>query len=148
MARGLTVKVTIEGGEELLRKLRQMGMDVKGALKAVALEGAEEIRQAAAQDAPGPHIVAEVVEQNDRSVTVAIGPDKEHWYYRFIETGAQAHEITGTPLAFEGDEGSVITGRVRHPGMAAKPFLRPAFDHHKDDAKASVGEKLRKIIEP
>jgi len=145
---GLTVKVTIEGGEELLRRLQQIGVDVRGALEEAALEGAEEIRQPANQNAPGPYIVAEVAEKSDQGVTVAIGPDPEHWYYRFFETGAQAHTITGAPLAFEGEEGTVVTGRVSHPGMAARPFLRPAFDERKDAAKESVGERLRKIIEP
>lgn len=142
------IVVRIEGGEELLRKLQQMGVDVKGALEAAALEGAEEIRRPANQDAPGPHIVAEVVEADKKGCMVDIGPDKDRWYYRFIELGAQAHEITGAPLAFEGKEGTVITGRVGHPGMAARPFLRPAFDRHKDDAEKAVGERLRKVIEP
>jgi HK97 gp10 family phage protein len=145
---GLHVKVTIEGGEELLRKLQKMGVDVREALREAALEGAEAIRGPANQSAPGPHIIAEVVGSDQKGVTVAIGPDEEHWYYRFFESGAQAHEITGTPLVFQGEEGTVVTGRVGHPGMAARPFLRPAFDRHKDDAEAGVGEKLRKIIEP
>lgn len=141
------VVIQIVGGEKLLRQLHQMGVDVRGVLKAAALAGAEEIRKPANQDAPGPHVIAEVVESDKESATVGIGPDEQHWYYHFFETGAQAHEITGAPLAFEGEEGTVITGRVGHPGMAAKPFLRPAFDRHKGDAEASVGDKLRGVIE-
>lgn len=142
------VVVTIEGGEELLAKLQQLGVDVRGVLKEAILAGAEEIWRPANQNAPGPHVIAEVTDSDQNSATVGIGPDKEHWYYQFFETGAQAHEITGAPLAFVGEEGTVITGRVGHPGMAAKPFLRPAFDRHKGDAEDSVGESLRKVVEP
>lgn len=142
------VVAQIEGGEELLRKLEQLGVDVRGALKAAVLEGAEEIRKPANQDAPGPHIIAEVVDSDQNSATVGIGPDEDHWYYQFFETGAQPHEITGRPLAFMGEEGLIVTGRVGHPGMAASPFLRPAFDRHKGDAENSVGETLRKVVEP
>jgi HK97 gp10 family phage protein len=142
------IVVKIEGGEELLKKLKQMGVDVQGVLKAAALAGAEEIRKPANQDAPGPHVIAEVMDSDKNSATVGIGPDKDHWYYQFMEIGAQAHEITGAPLVFVGEEGLVVTGRLGHPGMAARPFLRPAFDRRKGDAEASVGEKLRRVIEP
>lgn len=142
------IVVRIEGGEELLRKLKKLGVDVRGVLKAAALAGAEEIRVPANRAAPGPHVVAEVTESRKEYATVGIGPDEEHWYYRFMETGATAHEITGAPLAFEIGGDLVVTGRVGHPGMAARPFLRPAFDRHKGAAEKGVGEKLKKVIEP
>ena len=148
MARGSRFTVTIEGGEELLEQLQRMGVDVKAALEKVVLEGAEEIRRPANQMAPGPHVVAEVAASGKQAVTVAIGQDKEHWYYQFFETGAQPHEITGSPIAFEGREGAVITGRVDHTGMAARPFLRPAFDRRKGAAEQRVGEGLKRVIEP
>lgn len=142
------VVVKIEGGEELLEKLRAMGIDVRKVLKEATLAGAEEIRRPANHDAPGPHIIAEVMASDKNSATVGIGPDEDHWYYQFFETGAQPHKITGAPLAFEGEEGTIIIGRVSHPGMTASPFLRPAFDRHKGDAEQSVGDKLRGVIEP
>lgn len=106
------------------------------------------IQEAANPKAPEPHIIVEEMEKSGRQVTVGIGPDDAHWYYRYLETGASAHEIRGNPLLrFEGREGLVITGAVNHPGMAAKPFLRPAFDEKKNAAKDEVGAELKKVIE-
>ena len=116
-------------------------------LEAAALVGATLFEEAAQPLAPGPHIDKDVAERSKERVSVDVGPDDDHWYYRFFETGAGAHEITGSPLVFEGREDLVVTGRVDHPGMAAQPFLRPAFDGEKDRATDAVGDELRKAVE-
>jgi HK97 gp10 family phage protein len=139
--------VTVEGGEELLRRLHRMGIDVGQVLEAAALAGAEPIRQDAGRLAPEPRIRAEVVESSSRQAEVAIGPEESKWYWRYLETGVQSHEITGQPLIFEGDEGPVLTGRVSHPGMAARPFLRPAFDAQRESAVDEAGARLRRAVE-
>jgi hypothetical protein len=50
-------------------------------------------------------------------------------------------------LVFEGARGLIVIGGVRHPGMPAQPWLRPAFDSRKDAAAQAVGEVLREAVE-
>ena len=58
----------------------------------------------------------------------SVGLTKEKWKLRFLEFGTAPHVIkskTGKNMT----DGSTFFGRVvRHPGMSARPFLRPAFD--------------------
>lgn len=144
------MRVEIEGLDELVRALEGTGADVQAVLKEAVLAAGEVVAQAAIPNAPGSDIYAEVDEEesSDRKVVVNVGPDKDHWYYRFSETGATAHEISAAgALAFEGDRGLVITKSVNHPGMAARPFLRPAVDSGKDQAVEEVGKRVKDAVE-
>ncbi len=142
-AMGEKIEVKIEGGEKLLRQLRRMGMDVEQVLEAAVMAGAEIIAAEAGKRAPKPMIETKVTNRSNQSVEVSIGPPEEKWYWRFLETGAQPHVIRGAPLAFEGDDGLIITWAVQHPGIAAKPFLRPAVDSRGDDATNAVGQVIK-----
>jgi hypothetical protein len=88
-----------------------------------------------------------VVEIDSKGNAVAkIGPDEEHWYYRFYEFGATAHEIQGKPLLiFEGENGPVFSKQVQNAGgTPADPFLRPALDSQADEASQAA---LNMILE-
>lgn len=137
----------LEGGEELIAALEELDLTVKRELRAAALVGADVVKRVANARAPGPNIEASVSQTTGAKVVVDIGPDAAHWFYRFHETGAAAHEIHGAGLlAFEGRDGVVITPRVSHPGMAASPFLRPAFDENQEAARDAMGDALRARI--
>lgn len=140
-----TIKLT--GDLELKRKLEQLKARARGALLDAAEAGADVVQADADRRAPGPHIITgnKVVEGG--KATVEIGPDKEHWYYQFAETGATAHEITGAPLVFLGERGLIITRKVAHPGMDAHPFLRPALSTQRDAARDKAGEVFRREID-
>lgn len=137
------VTVRVEGSEELIKKLMAVGADVGKILEAAATAGAAVIANEANTLAPRPIIRSETVERSSARVTVDTGPPDEVWFWRFLETGAQPHKITGNPLVFEGRAGVVVTGAVDHPGMAARPFLRPAFDGQKDNARDEVGSVIK-----
>lgn len=143
------IQVRVEGGKELQAKLQELEESVAAeALRRAGEAGAKVLRDAANNRAPGPHIETEIVEADAASVTVAIGPDDDHWYYQFLELGAAPHDIQGRPLlAFEGDEGTVFTPGVSHRGMGARPFLRPAIDENEDAAVKRAGDVLRREIE-
>lgn len=143
--RGVTIK--LEGDKELKRKLDLLGRRARGALLKAAEAGAEVIEDAAEQRAPGPHIVIGNQKVEGGRAEVDIGPDKEHWHYQFFETGATAHEISGSPLVFEGEKGLVVTKRVDHPGMPAEPFLRPALSDKREDAKDAAGRVFKAEID-
>lgn len=142
----MTKVAELKGDKELKDKLEKLGTSARSSLLTAAEAGAEIVRVAANENAPAPHVeISSKVEES--RAEVSIGPDKEHWYYQFLETGAGPHEIKGNPyLAFEGRNGAVITKLVHHPGMAAKPFLRSAMDGNKDTASSAVGEVFRKEI--
>ena len=145
MGKNLTLRV--EGGEELARKLKLMGTEASAALELAAQTGMAVLESAAEPLAPGPHLVSETTERKQNVATVEMGPDKKHWYYRFLEYGAREHEIEGNPyLAFEGSGGLMVTKKVQHPGMKARPFLRPAFDGRHRQAKKNTGQVLRQVI--
>ncbi len=140
------IEVQLEGGEELLRALEEVDQNIKKVLRAATLAGAQVVADRAAGMAPGPEIATDVVSATSGYCVVAIGPDAEHWYYQFHETGAAPHEILGSPLQFEGQEGLVRTAQVSHPGMAARPFLRPAHDGSQDEQRDAMAAKLREAI--
>lgn len=140
------IEVTLEGGEELAEALRALDGGVKRVLRTAMLAASEPVVDTGNARAPGPHIDAEVVSASEGKVTVAVGPDKAHWYYVFLERGAAAHEIPG-PLVFEGREGLIRLESVSpHPGMAARPFLRPAFDEKQGAAEDAASAVLRAAV--
>jgi len=144
------IEMRIEGGEELLRRLREMGFSVEDVLLTAATAGAEVIAAEANTMAPEPKIEVAPADGNRRGeISVDVGPPEDKWYWRFLETGAQPHEITAHKglLVFEGEQGLVRTGKVHHSGIAARPFLRPALDERQDDATDEVGKHICEVIE-
>lgn len=147
------MKPTVEviGDEELARKLRALDDQALAALLKAGQAGADVIEADAERRAPGPNIETEVMVKEPLAVEIGIGPDDEHWYYRFFEYGAVEHEIKAVKkqrLRFEGEDGEIFMSRVKkHPGMTAEPFLRSAFDQKKDEAVTAVGKVLERIID-
>ena len=134
--------VTISGGDALLHKLKQMGIDVAALLPAAALAGAGVVVADANPRAPRPVVAAEIVKQTKKRVEVHIGIPDEQWYLKFFETGTQPHEIPGPlTIPFEGE--MHLVGGADHPGMGAQPFLRPALDGNTYQARDAVGAKLK-----
>lgn len=143
----------IEGGEELLKELQKLGINVRKTVAGAATLGAQVLAQNADELAPesshrGKRIGVAVTARERDHVTVSIGPRKKFWYLRFFETGAAPHEIHGKPyLRFFGPNGPIEVKSVHHPGMAARPFLRPAVDAHGNDAIQVTGEAFRAAVE-
>lgn len=145
----MKISVEIEGDRELVAILRKMGQGLLESVEAATSKGAEVAVQAAKQRAPGPYIEAAVGKVERGKAEFRIGPDKQHWYYIFTETGATRHEIDGNvkkAVRFESGGEEVILKRVTHPGMAAEPFLRPALEENQDRIKAVMGEEFVKRI--
>lgn len=141
------ITVSIKGDKELKRKLERLGTRAQAALGRAAQAGAGPVKESANQMAPGPHIITSEPVINGSQASVDIGPDEEHWAYRFIEFGAKPHEISGSPLIFEGRNGLVITKKVQHPGLTARPFLRPAAKSQQDAARDAAGNVFKKEID-
>lgn len=144
-----TQTIRIEGLKELRRKLEKLSdAAAQDALEEAAKAGAAVWHDAAEQKSPGPHIEVEVLESSATSVTVGVGPDEDHFYYRFLEFGTRPHTIKGAPLLVFGEEGEpVYTPIVHHPGAAARPFLRPAADENEKTAEKAAAGVLRREID-
>lgn len=144
---GKNMTITVRGGEALAAKLKRMGAEASAALELAAEAGMAAIESAAEPLAPGPHLESETTERKQNVARVEMGPDKEHWYYRFSEYGAGEHDVVGNPfLMFKGNAGTVVTRKVVHPGIKARPFLRPAFDGRRKKAQRNTGQVLRRVI--
>lgn len=139
----------VEGLDELLENfMRLIEVAMGEPVTRAALAGGDVLLGAMLANAPGPHIVNQLVKIEPNFAQVGIGPDKEHWYYRLIETGVQAHVIS--PSAKKAIAGSSMNHPVLiadHPGVPARPFMRPAYDGSKDAALNAVGAEFWKDIQ-
>lgn len=177
--------------EKFKKKLEELQNAVRREIVEKALQaGGGVIHDAAENKAPGPHIEVEVMTGaelmkgwksaaaqgiNAKDMYAVIGPDKEHWYYRFSEYGTKSHgvrrrkrtvkEISARmgasreqrrsikksfagkrpAMVFEINGRLIFTRRVR--GVAAKPFMRPAIDSNGNAAVRELGDVLANEIE-
>lgn len=141
-----TTRSTIKGGDELLKALKRQEKNVGDVLETAVQAGAQLVADMASSYAPEPTVQIDTAKKSRKYVVVDVGPPDDKWYWKFMETGAQPHEIAG-PLAIEFDGVLHTVGGADHPGMPAQPFLRPAFDGQKGKAVDAMGKKLRKAVE-
>lgn len=141
----MVYRAKIEGADALVRALVKAGVDVGQALEAATQAGANLIQQAANGSAPEPLIATEVVKRKPLRVEIEIGPPDDKWQWKFVETGAQPHEIAG-PLSIPIEGRLHLVGGAQHPGMAAQPFLRPAFDTQRKPAVTALGERIKQEL--
>jgi|YNPBryulayer2012_1023412.scaffolds.fasta_scaffold00014_36 HK97 gp10 family phage protein len=134
--------IQISGLDELYKKLELTKEEVNARKKAALDAGAKIVGYEADRLAPRPGSIKTKIDSEE----AIIGFDKDKWYWRFFELGASPHEIEGDPLVFEGDAGLVITNKVNHPGMAARPFLRPALESQKDLVIRVMSEVIREAL--
>lgn len=147
---GVKVRVELQNDKELMAKLRRLSDHTKEVLEAAVTAGAEVMRDDARPKAPGPEIEMETVQRRKTRVVKDIGPIREKWYYRFFEYGTAAGVRTTKkkPFTFRTPDGRLIRTRsINHPGMAAKPFLRPAFDQNSGENGEAVQRVRRKFKE-
>jgi HK97 gp10 family phage protein len=144
------VQITVRNLDDVLRKLAQVDGNVKDTLAAAVTAAGAVFAADANGRAPSPVIETRITERRQTSVTAQVKPDRKHWYYRFVETGAQAHEITPSSAAllqFDVNGRTIKAARVRHPGMPARPFLRPAYDTQRQAAEGAAGAKIRSAVD-
>lgn len=120
--------VSIEGGEELLKRLQGLPDAAAGkAMDAALMAGAEIVRADASRRAPrrtgklSESIVAELKTGKSGRKSAVIGPNEEAFYGSFVELGRK--------------------------NQAAQPYLRPALDENKDTVQRAIADELRSAIE-
>ncbi|MDO7888285.1 HK97-gp10 family putative phage morphogenesis protein [Hymenobacter cheonanensis] len=83
---------------------------------------------------------------------VYVGPRRGGRYKGYaghlVEYGTAPHLIRAKAAGGQLHlRGNVFVEQVHHPGAAAKPFMRPAFDSKKDEAIGIIKDECRIIIE-
>jgi len=148
-----TMRVDIEGLDAVVRELERRKLDVQKHLEAICHAGAKVIQADAAARAPGSigaSILRKTTYRSPTAVTVSVGPAKRNVIARFVEYGTKPHDIPRRRkrkgrrkvLLF----GGRFASRVHHPGTKPKPFLRPAYDQHKDDAQETMRVATKRVI--
>ena len=153
MAGAPIFKVKFEGGEELLKQMQALKVNVRKSMTGATRAGMKVVQVDAEQRAKslstrgGKATRLVMSSQKPLHATADVGPSRRKWVLLFFEQGVTRHEIVGNPLVFEGERCLVVLGSVDHPGMAATPWLRPALEAKSDEAIRVFGEKLRAAIE-
>jgi HK97 gp10 family phage protein len=114
--------IRLDGMQELLRQLEQVGSEAERIKKDALLAGAEIIQQAASERAPRDtgKLAENIVISDVKDGTVDIGPDRDRFYGLFLEFGTSK--------------------------MAARPFLQPAFEESKEQVQQKMADVIRKEL--
>jgi HK97 gp10 family phage protein len=159
----MPIRLRLEGGESLARKLNALGEAVRGrALERAVVAGALIVQDAAKQRAPyktgnlrrsihvggvgdlhdttGGQIEGPVRSPNH--VEVLVGTNVE--YARQREYGGTITPVNGQWLSWRDAEGT--WHRARSVTQAATPYLRPALDENAAAVRTEVGEALRDLL--
>jgi len=65
---------------------------------------------------------------------------------KFIEYGTAAHVISGKAGGWLRLFGGTFVKSVQHPGIRARPFMRPALDQQAGAAVVAAGEYIKKRL--
>lgn len=144
---------SIKGGAELQAFLDQLPAKLEANIMRSALrQGANVIRDQAKANVPVKsgdlRDSIKISTRSKRGVVSASvkAGNRKAWYAHIIEfTGAVPHKIKAKGkgwLAFGGFFGK----SVQHPGMKAKPFMRPALDARSSAAIQATGDQVRKRL--
>ncbi|MCK0531770.1 HK97-gp10 family putative phage morphogenesis protein [Sphingobium agri] len=169
------MSISMKGGKDLAAFLQAFPAHIqKGAVRSALTAAAKPVRDQARANAPRKSgklakaikTSSPKVEQDGR-VTIKVQLKGQHSYLgHFIEYGVRPHFISAGDSDLsarkltqkarrEGssEEGGVlkigdtfVSGVVMHPGIAAKPFLRPALDARADDAVRAFGDRIRTYL--
>jgi hypothetical protein len=129
--------------EEMLEQFqgRELNNRTRRAVRAGAAEFRDEMRSEGRSRSDLPKTFSKTRTRNHRNpIGTSVSPKSA--LSSIFEHGAKPHTIPGS--------GSSGFGRgwptVRHPGMAARPFIGPVFDAAKDEAEDAVADELFKGI--
>lgn len=135
MAR-MKLRMRFTGGAEIQRRLEQIPKDIAaGPMQEAVMAGAEVVKAEAEANARAiavtgtlaANIYAEIAKESVGTRVVAeVGPGAEGWYGKLVEVG---HKIK--------DSADIEIGEA-----APHPWLRPALDNKKKEARQRMAEVL------
>jgi HK97 gp10 family phage protein len=146
----------LEGADELVASIQAVGLNVKGTTRKGVRAGCKVFQEEANRRAEtlssrrGKAATVKVGSRQKNAVTGQVMPSKKKWYLRFFETGTKAgvrQARGGGAFFFRKGGKSIKVRRINHPGMAARPWLRPAFDAAQNRARDAFGAAMRQAVE-
>lgn len=151
MAKRTTMTVQIQGLDHVLAELERRGRNVSAELEDALVDGAEVIadaargnaRGAAESIARGMYVDARPAAARKALVVVGSRSPLGHLY----EFGVGPHETRPKRKRALRLADDWFASRVQHPGMAAHPWLRPAFDSQQRNAQERIRQKLARALE-
>jgi HK97 gp10 family phage protein len=125
------ITARVKGMPALQAKLRAMQRECRSAIREASIAGATPLHDEAERIAPrgndarglghlADHIEMQVTKATATQCQIRIGPDADHWYGRFPETGTVK--------------------------MAAQPYLRPAADTKMDEARQEFSAVMKRRL--
>lgn len=149
MSNPVKISGKLEGADELIAELKKVGLSVKGTTRKGVRAGMKAMQVNAERRAStlstrrGKSTKIAISSKQRGAVTGQLGPSKKKFYLRFFETGTRPHVIPQRYMRL----GRAVSRRIKHPGMAARPWLRPAFDESTAAARAAFGQAMLSAIE-
>ena len=141
--------VQITGLEDVISQLERRHRNVKEELSEAMTAGGVVFAEAAKANAtPISKAIATgvrvkvTIKRGGVEVKVGSASPLSHLF----EFGVEAHPIKPKERQALLLGGGKFAGRVKHPGMSAKPWLRPAFDNRKEEAQEAVRRKLAQAL--
>lgn len=149
----MTSSVVIEGGDDILRKLRSVGAEMERAQEVILRAAGDVIARTAADNVRDVSATVadniDVQKLPEQGVVIGVGPKKTAWYAHMIERGTPPHRIeatSGKRLRFQKGETVYYRRSVMHPGTKKHPFLNPAAEAKKDDASRAAADKAEDVL--
>ncbi|HBG1007134.1 HK97 gp10 family phage protein [Clostridioides difficile] len=143
----MSVEITTEGFDTILSKIESMGKSgdklldeaVKAGGNVILQDALPRVSKRSGKLKDGLKVSGIKKKGGTKYVLVGITKEdnSEIFYGKFLELGASAHQI---PIKKGKKKGRV----VNHPGVTAKPFLAPAYESKKDEAKNVMKEILKR----
>jgi len=171
MAR-IRTKTAVQGADELLAILAKFASNtgIRPLVVDACQSGANTISTLSG-DRLG-NATAIKTEQNEETkskgvqVSFLVGPDQEHWYLKFFETGVQPFEMDYAHRLLRGGKkervrtmkkekkalllpigGGMFRMSAKPGGFAARPYLRNTLNEQKDDIAQAVGNRFITMVE-
>lgn len=123
----MSVKVELEGWDELERNLKALGdtINAEAALETALMDGAEIVKSAI--EARAPHVTGQLAgdihisRKGRQKYSVRIGPGIRGFYGRYLEYGTSK--------------------------MKKRPFMRPAFEASNDAAQEAIRQAIWRAVQ-
>lgn len=155
MTNPVRVETHIEGADAMVRDLLALNANVKktevGAVRAGGrlIANAANVNASTLSSKSGRKVSLRVRRRKGYTVG-SIFPAKGFAHLRLFEYGTGAGwrwARKGGPFTFWAGNRLVVTRAIQHPGLIARPWLRPAFDAQSQAAVDALGKVFADAVE-
>jgi len=144
--------IKVEGTEEIIAALKRLGAEATDIATDATMAGAEIARAEAANKAAqtsqrlADGMLKELDTTKSDEVVVKVGPNKDLFWSRVVEFGAEPHHATPDQAKALQTDLDQFAANANHPGVEARPFLRPAADATASAVQAEIARQLKKRL--